>query len=116
MWDKWKHAFAVNEPLPPLTEEVKTMVDRLAREVVRRHLTTPALMFLEMSRPMNYLGAQAMHFFTPMVSALFGGERYEEFARFLERRDALEIIAAQIEKLERLATQRDEASQREQQL
>jgi len=50
-----------------------------------------------------------------MVSALFGGERYEEFARFLERRDALEIIAAQIEKLERLATQRDEASQREQQ-
>lgn len=91
------------------------MVDRLAREVVRRHLTTPALMFLEMSRPMNYLGAQAMHFFSPMISALFDGHRYEEFAKFLERRDALEIITRQIEELERIATQRDEAAQREQQ-
>jgi hypothetical protein len=95
----WKHAFAVNsspgEPSPQQSE----VVERLCREVVRRGLTTPALAFLEMSRPLNYLGAQSLHFFSPMVGALLGGDDLTHLANFLERRDAIDRIAKRLEEL-----------------
>lgn len=102
-----QHAFAVDTALPAPAPAQTRLVDRLAREVVRRHLTTPALAFLEMSRPLNFLGAQAMHFFTPMAAALFDGDSYQTFAQFLERRDAIDLIAARIEQLEAVAAQQD---------
>ncbi|WP_437225719.1 hypothetical protein SH661x_004199 [Planctomicrobium sp. SH661] len=105
-----RHAFAVNTPLPPPTREQLQVVERIAHEVVRRRLTTPALTFLEMSRPLNFLGSQAMHFFSPMVTTVLDAPAYEVFAKFLERRDAIDLIVSRIEHLERLATQRESSN------
>lgn len=85
------------------------MIERLAREVVRRRMTTPALVMLESARPLNSLGAQAMHFFAPLMSTLFDRERYEMAAAFLARRDAVDLLCARIEELERRA-ERHESS------
>lgn len=101
MVPEWlKHAFAVDASLEPPTEEELRLVDRLVREVVRRRLTTPALALLEMSRPLNYLGSQAMHFLAPLMESLFDAEGYRACARFLERRDAIEFVCRRIEELE----------------
>lgn len=62
-----KHAFAIDGPEGEPTGEETALVDRLCREVVRRRLTVPAMVFLEVSRPLNTLGAQALHFFTPLL-------------------------------------------------
>ncbi|WP_437188409.1 hypothetical protein SH668x_001854 [Planctomicrobium sp. SH668] len=106
-----KHAFAVKGENTPPTQRQQQIVDHLAYEIVRRHLTTPALTFLEMSRPMNFIGSQAMHFFTPIVSTLFDASGYEEFAKLLERRDAIDLIAKRIEELEAQAVQKESQSQ-----
>lgn len=98
-----KHAFAVNTHPAPPTDEQQRQVDHLAREIARRQLSMPALAFLEMSRPLNYLGAQAMHFFSPILSAVLDAQGYEAFARFLERRDAIDILCQRIEHWEQLA-------------
>jgi len=100
-----KHAFAVAVAQQPPAETELQLVDRISREVVRRRMTTPALAFLEMARPLNYLGSQTMHFFAPLASALLDSERYGMFAKFLERRDALEILCRRIEELEQTAGQ-----------
>lgn len=99
---KWlKHAFAIEtsgteEP----SEEVRSIVDRLCREVIRRHLTTPALMALEMSRPLNFIGAQTLHFFTPMLSAITDATGYVRFAEFLEQRGSIDYLCERLEAAE----------------
>lgn len=103
-----KHAFAVeSEKSMAPTDEQRAVVDMLCRQIVRRRLTTPALLFLEMSRPLNYLGAQAMHFFTPLVSAVADAAATEHFARFLERRGSIDFLCRRIEELESRAAGRD---------
>ena len=80
--------------LPP---EDQALFDRLARWIVERRLETPALLFLESSRPLSFVGAQAMHFFQPLVSVLYSGPEYERFARLLEDRANFSILLDTIE-------------------
>ena len=67
--ESWKRAFAVDsdKPLEP-TDPQRAIVDRVAKEIARRRLTTPALVFLEMSRPLNFVAAHAMHFLQPIAA------------------------------------------------
>jgi hypothetical protein len=106
-----RHAFAVDPPgeatpTPPQQEPV----DRFCREVARRHLTTPAVIALEMSRPLNYLASQAMHFFSPGVWALARHQTYDQyrhFAAFLERRGSIDYLVRRVEHFERLFEQEE---------
>ena len=49
--------------------EDKVFLTKLAEEVKARRMTTPAIFFLEMMRPLNFVGSQAMIFFGPIISA-----------------------------------------------
>ncbi len=94
-----KHAFAVDAgPIDPTPEQIE-MVDRLAREVVRRGMTVPALAFLEMTQPLNFVAAQALHFFQPLLSAVFDTRKQQQFAEFLEHRGAVDFICRAIEQM-----------------
>ncbi len=99
-----RHAFAVDPsgPAEP-TKEQQGAVDWVCRQVAKRHLATPALIGLEMSRPLNYLAAQGMHVFAPGVWAIVAQQTYEgykHFATFLERRGSVEYLVGRIEQLE----------------
>ena len=103
---KWlKHAFAVDAtgPVEP-TESQRAIVDKVCCEVVRRHLTTPALLALEMSRPLNYVASQVLHFFGLFVSAITDAEGHKHFAMFLEQRGSIDYLCRRIEDLEAEAT------------
>lgn len=103
-----KHAFAVEKPGPAEpTESQRPAVERICREIVRRRLSTPALFGLEMAQPLNYVGAQALHFFAPFISVFTDSQGHREFAAYLERRGSIEFICHRIEELEREATNRD---------
>jgi hypothetical protein len=106
-----KHAFAVDAegPAEP-TAEQRDAVERVCREIVRRHLTMPALAFLEMSRPLNYLGAQALHFFAPFVSVLTDSQGHRHFAAFLEQRGSVEFLCRRLEDLEAKADNAQESA------
>jgi hypothetical protein len=96
--DRLKHAFAVEDAdaFTP-TEHEREIATRVCREVVRRRMTTPALMLLEMSRPMNFLGAQALHFFKPFGSVFVEAGSWEAFAGFVERRGSVEFLCRTLE-------------------
>lgn len=99
--DWLRHAFAVRTADGEPTAAQLAIVERLAGEVVRRRLTPAAIAFLEMSRPLNYLGAQSLHFFAPLISAIVRSDEHEHLATFLERRDAIDRLCGRIEWLER---------------
>lgn len=99
---KWfRNAFAVDaEGSLEVTPRQKEIVDKLAKSLVRRRLTTPALFALEMGRPLNFIGSQAMLFFQPIVSVLFDTEGYREFARLMEHRESVAYLCERIETIE----------------
>lgn len=96
---KWfKHAFGIDQPGPATPPEAqRVLIDTLCVEVVRRRLTAPALLVLEMSRPLNYVSAQVLHFFEPFLAALTDTEGYQQFAQFLEQRGSIDYICQRLE-------------------
>ena len=96
-----KHAFAVDPPGPAQPNATQALiVERVCREIVRRRLVAPAVLALEMGRPLNHLSAQVLHFFQPFVTMLGGAAAYEQFAAFLEQRGSLDYIGARIESIQ----------------
>jgi hypothetical protein len=99
-----KHAFAVDAPGEARpTPEQEPPVDWLARQIARRHLTTPGLIALEMCRPLNWIIAQGMHFSEPAVWAVTPdafSEHYRHLAAFLERRGSIEHLCRRLEAME----------------
>ena len=96
-----KHAFAIDKPGPAQpTPEQQPVVDRLCEEVVRRHMAGPAIVMLETLRPLNFVGAQALHFLSPFVSALVDSNAHKHLAAFLEHRGSIDYLCDRIEELD----------------
>ena len=96
--DELRNAFAVDKPgAAEPTERLVEIVDTVAKAVVRRNMTTPALMALEMGRPLNFVASQAIHFFRPIISVVLDTEAIKEFATFLEQRGSVEYLCRRLE-------------------
>ncbi|MEE8399289.1 MAG: hypothetical protein V3S89_09810 [Desulfobacterales bacterium] len=105
-----KKAFAIEAPNDGApTDAQKAVVDRICREVARRHMTTPALIFLESFRPLNHIGSQVMYFFQPFVSAILTSQAYQHFAEFLEQRSSVDYLCQRIEYFETESDVKDPA-------
>jgi len=96
-----KHAFGTDPPGPAVPDETqRVLVERLCAEIVRRRMTMPALFMLETSRPLNYVSAQVLHFFQPLVAIVADTAAYNQFARFLEQRGSIDYVVRRLEALE----------------
>ena len=108
----FKHAFAVEDPADAVpTPEQQPVVDWLCRAVARRHLTTPGLIFLQITKPLNYVASMSMRVFQPTIWALFNTQRHEHyvhFAKFLEKRGSMEYLCQRVEHFEEEFTKMQE--------
>ena len=74
--------------LPPHEPEISNeerdrLLDRAAREVVRRRLETPVTLALEMHRPLGFFGHQGMVFLQPMLAPVVGWEKLDRVIQLL---------------------------------
>ncbi len=92
----WRHAFAIPTP-PPVCDDDRHLLSALAREIARRGLTTPAIFLFEMSRPLGFLGAQALHFLAPVITAVVPRSKLAQVTKLLERRDIADLLIAALE-------------------
>lgn len=84
-----------------LTDEERKMLDELADGIARRRLSPLALFFLESMKPLGFVGSQVMHFFRPVVSAIWSNPvTYDQVSAVLERRGSIELLLRRIESIE----------------
>ena len=95
-------------------EEHRETMDRFAAKVVDWRMTAPAIMFLESSKPLSFLGNQALVFFEPIVQSIFNFKSYDEVAEILEDRENIDYLLCKIEELdaERRKTEREGKTKR----
>jgi hypothetical protein len=80
--------------------EKRETLDRLAVRIVERRLAAPAILFLESSKPLSFIGNQAMVFFQPIVQTIFNFKSYDDIMDLLEDRANIEYLLKKIEELE----------------
>jgi hypothetical protein len=85
------------------------IMQRLAAKVVEWKMTVPAILFLESVKPLNYIGAQAMVFFEPIVQTIFNLKDYDTFRLMMEKRENVEKLLLKIEELDAEALRREKA-------
>jgi len=73
------------------------LLRKVARTIVRREMTTPALLFLESLGPLHFLGSQVVHGLTPFLDLVCNPTELERLATILERRDSLERLSMLIQ-------------------
>jgi len=91
------HAFGTPAAPQPLSAEDLGLMERMADAIVKRGMAAPATVFLESMGPMNFLGSQALHFFTPIIEFAIDAREVERVARLLERRDTISRLLSIIE-------------------
>ncbi len=93
-----RHAFAVRvDGAEQLTAAEEALVERFCRALVRRRLTAAAMVALETVRPLSGLAAQALYFLSPLLSLVVSPNQIDQWAAFLQRPDALEILCQRLE-------------------
>ncbi len=90
-----------------LPDEEDAVIDKLAKKVVDRGMAVPAIMFLESVKPLNFIGAQTMIFFEPIVQAVFNFKDYDVLRTALEKRETIEIMLLRIEKFDAVSHARE---------
>ncbi|MCK4909589.1 MAG: hypothetical protein KAS70_06790 [Planctomycetes bacterium] len=92
-----KNAFAVDAQENFSPEEM-ALLEKAATKVVQRQMTTPAVIFLESARPLNWIGSQAMTFFQPILGLVVSTKEFEMMAKILEKRKSIDVLIELIER------------------
>lgn len=87
------------------------ILDMLAQRIHRLGLDVPAIVLLQLNRPLSWLYGQALHFIGPVtdlgIRAIWGTSFTQELAFLLEDQRNIDRL---IERLERLSQQKQEPS------
>ena len=94
----WRHAFALEAVPQPFEPKDLALLEKVADEVVKRGMATPALILLESLGPLNFLGSQVLHGLRPVLELAFDNLELERAAQILERRESLSVLIGMIER------------------
>lgn len=87
-------------------EDFSEFMETIAKEIVQRQLTVPAIIFLETIKPLSFLGNQLLIFANPVVSLVVRTGNYYKFVRMIEDRENVEKLTVAIEEENALEVQR----------
>jgi len=98
----------------PSPERQKELLAKIADQIVKRKMTTPAILFFESVKPLSFVGSQALVFLQPIIQAFLNRREYDEIVLMMEDRENVEKLLLEIENQEaqwqqREKTERDEA-------
>ncbi len=84
-----------------ITPERRTeIITKIARKTVDLRLSPIAIVLLESTKPLSFVGSQLMVFFQPIITSVFPFHQYEEIVALFEERSNIELLIQTIERLE----------------
>ncbi len=97
----------------PSPERQKELLTKIADQIVKRKLTTPAILFFESVKPLSFVGSQALVFLQPIIQAFLNRREYDEIVLMMEERENVEKLLLEIENQEARWQQREKAERDE---
>ena len=84
-----------------LTPEDRQFLEKIARKIHQHGLVTPAVFFLEMSKPLSLLGSHFLVFFGPIINAFIRSENYYRTVQVFEEQKNVELLLRMIEEIDK---------------
>ena len=78
-------------------EERDTLIANIAQRVVGHKMQVPAILFLEIHRPLSFLAGQSLILGSGFLAPIFGPENLQKFAKLFENRENVEALLRKIE-------------------
>ena len=90
MFDLWEQK---------LTEEEKNqLLDKAAHEILKRKLEMPAVLLLEMHKPLANIGSHAALAFSPFLIPFVGFDNLNNYSRLFSERENIERLMKKLER------------------
>ncbi len=86
-------------------EQEKALIEKATREISKRKLEVPAILALEVHRPLAGIGGQSLVAFAPFIAPFVGSKTLDDWSRFLLKPGA---VGRLIERIEESANERSE--------
>ncbi len=83
-----------------LEEQDKIFITRIAKKIHISGFVTPAIFFLEMTKPLALLGSHFLIFLGPIINSIIQSDSYYRSVEVFEEPDNIEILLKEIERLE----------------
>ena len=81
-------------------EELDEFVNKFAKVIVDKQMSAPAIMALEMAKPIALIGQSTLMIFGPLLDLLFDSVKMEKFQAVIGDRKRIEQLMTTIEDLE----------------
>jgi len=78
-------------------EETDALIDKAAGEIARRGMQVPAVLALEMNKPLSSVGANLSLVFAPFMVPFFGFDFVNDYSRLFQKRENVEKLLQRIE-------------------
>ena len=82
------------------TDTEKEFIRNVAARIHQSGFITPAVFFLELTKPLSLIGSHVMIFFGPIINAFINTEGYYKAAEIFEKPENIELLIQEIENLE----------------
>ncbi len=100
------HAFAIKHEVFELTEADQKLIVQICYEIRRRRMAAPAIIALEIHRPLQAMGPYAIQFFYPFVTMFLKKEFVDHLTSLFEKPITIdrliELLEAQDEDFEQV--------------
>ncbi len=83
-----------------LEKQDLAFLEKIAKRIHDSGFVTPAILFLEMTKPLALLGSHALIFLGPILNAFIQSENYYRTIQVFEEPENIEILLQMIEALE----------------
>lgn len=90
MFDLWEQKLT--------DEERENLLDKAAHEIMKRKLEMPAVLVLEMHKPLAYIGSHAALAFSPFLIPFVGFDNLNNYSRLFSERENVERLMQKLEK------------------
>ena len=75
------------------------IISNLAREIVNRGMSVPAIFFLESTKYISFIGSQFLVFLGPIATCFINNRKYYDFTKILDKKSNIEFLLTEIERL-----------------
>ncbi len=88
---------SLDQDLSP--QERDALIERIAQGIIRRGMETPAVLFLEMHKPLSFMASQGLVVTTPLIAPILGFDNVQIAVKLMEDRGNIERLIRRIEEL-----------------
>lgn len=78
-------------------EQSEQLLEQLSQQIDRWGLTLPAIVLLQVTRPLSFVASQAVLLCQPLISAFYDAPKIADYAELLADRANLDWLIARLE-------------------